>query len=398
MSHVLIVGCGVVGAAIAYELSLSGLKVTVVDQQPPAQAATGAALGVLMGAISHKIKGNAWQMRSTSINRYETLIPELEALTMRRIPLNRQGILMLCFQEEDLADWEKLAAVRSAQGWQLEIWNAAQLQLRCPHLNSEKIVAAIYSPQDRQVEPIPLTLALVEAAQRKGVQFHFGVKVAGYHFDAAQQQMYLYIDTTSTVEKAKFSEIQNVDWLVIAAGTGSTHLQSRQQFSPDADLTKIAISSPNSPQIQPTPVVDIKPVLGQALHLQVNQPLGDPNFQPVITGDDVHVVPRIGSQPITDYWIGATVEFPTDRQIIANPAQLEQVRQQAITFCPALAAAKIIRTWSGLRPRPEGRPAPVIESHGFSNILLATGHYRNGVLLAPATAQKIREVITKGER
>jgi glycine/D-amino acid oxidase-like deaminating enzyme len=397
MSHVLIVGCGVVGAAIAYELSLSGLKVTVVDQQPPAQAATGAALGVLMGAISRKIKGNNWQMRSASLKRYETLIPELEALNRRRISFNRQGILMLCSQEEDVAGWEKLAAVRSEQGWQLEIWNAAQLQLRCPQLNSEKIVAAIYSPQDRQVDPISLTLALVEAAQHKGVQFHFDVKVAGYHFDACDQQMYLYIETTSTAQKALLHEIKHIDWLVIAAGIGSTQLQSIEQTIDAADLTKIAISSLNSPLTQPTPVVDIKPVLGQAIHLQVNQPLGDPKFQPVITGNDVHIVPYIGSQAITDYWIGATVEFPTD-ELIADPTQLDQVRQQAIAFCPALAQAKIIRTWSGLRPRPENRPAPVIELHNSSNILLATGHYRNGVLLAPATAQKIREIITKGER
>jgi len=394
MSHVLIVGCGVVGAAIAYELSLSGLEVTVVDQQPPAQAATGAALGVLMGAISHKIKGNAWQMRSASLQRYETLIPELEALTMRRIPFNRQGILMLCFQE-DVAGWEKLAAVRAAQGWQIEIWNATQLQLQCPQLNCEKIVAAIYSPQDRQVDPISLTLALVEAAQRQGVQFHFGVKAAGYHIDASDRQMYFYLDTTSTPHKAILDGIQNVDWLIIAAGTGSTQLQSIQHTN--VSLTKIAISSSTSPLTQPTPVVDIKPVLGQAIHLQVNQPVGDPKFQPVITGDDVHIVPCMGSQPITDYWIGATVEFPTDK-LIADPAQLEQVRQQAIAFCPALAEAKIIRTWSGLRPRPEGRPAPVIELHNLSNILFATGHYRNGVLLAPATAQKIREIITRGER
>ncbi len=68
--------------------------------------------------------------------------------------------------------------------------------------------------------------------------------------------------------------------------------------------------------------------------------------------------------------------------------------QQAIALCPALAEASIVRTWSGLRPRPEGRPAPIIDRlPGFSNVLLATGHYRNGVLLAPATAQMIRQMI-----
>jgi glycine/D-amino acid oxidase-like deaminating enzyme len=118
--NVVIIGCGVVGAAIAYQLSLvKGLKITVFDQQPPAQASTGAALGVLMGVISQKIKGKAWQMRQTSIQRYETLIPELEALTSRRIPFNRQGILSLGLQEENLAAWEQLVEIRHSQGWDL---------------------------------------------------------------------------------------------------------------------------------------------------------------------------------------------------------------------------------------------------------------------------------------
>ena len=97
-----------------------------------------------------------------------------------------------------------------------------------------------------------------------------------------------------------------------------------------------------------------------------------------------------------DYWVGATVEFPTNGdEVVAAPEKLEAVRQKAIAFCPALAEAAVVRTWSGLRPRPEGTPAPVIgHVQGKSHVLLATGHYRNGVLLAPATAQGIREIIS----
>jgi glycine/D-amino acid oxidase-like deaminating enzyme len=363
MSHVVVIGCGVVGAAIAYELSLvPGLTVTVLDKQPPAQAATKAALGVLMGVISHKIKGNAWKMRQTSIQRYETLIPELEALTQRKIPFNRQGILMLCFEGEDLVRWENLVEIRKSQGWQLEIWDNAQLQSNCPHLNCEKIVAAVYSPQDRQVDPVALTLALVDAAQRNGVTCHFGVTVEGY--DHLRRQ--IQIKSIGAIDES--SLLQNVDWLVVAAGLGSSQLTASLQQQ-----------------------IDIRPVLGQALHLQLQHPIGNPDFQPVITGDDVHIVP-VG---MGEYWVGATVEFPSDGlDVVADASQLEAVRQQAIAFCPALATATITKTWSGLRPRPEGRPAPIIgHLPGYTNVLLATGHYRNGVLLAPATAQAIREAI-----
>lgn len=134
-------------------------------------------------------------------------------------------------------------------------------------------------------------------------------------------------------------------------------------------------------------------MLGQALYLRLGHPIGNLDFQPVITGDDVHIVP-VGRG---DYWVGATVEFPTNGdEVVAAPEMLEAVRQSAIAFCPALAKATVVRTWTGLRPRPEGRPAPIIgHLQGFSNVLLATGHYRNGVLLAPATAQAIRQMIAQ---
>ncbi|WP_373525949.1 NAD(P)/FAD-dependent oxidoreductase [Nostoc sp.] len=390
--NVVIIGCGVVGAAIAYELSLvKGLKITVCDRQPPAQASTGAALGVLMGAISQKIKGKAWQMRQTSIQRYETLIPELEALTGRKIPFNRQGILMLLSDshlkagQEGISAWEKLVEIRHSQGWHLEIWDTAKLKNICPQINHEKITGAVYSPQDRQLDPIALTLALVEAAQQNGVTFKFGVAVLDAPISTLESSPQLCTQLETTEGKIA------ADWFVIAAGLGSTALTAKLNQ-----------------------MIDIRPVLGQALQLRLGYLLGNPDFQPAITGNDVHIVP-VGS---TDYWVGATVEFPSDGnessplrgfpplkelanpegEILPNQELLEALREQAIAFCPELATATILCTWSGLRPRPEGRPAPVIgKLPGFSNVLLATGHYRNGVLLAPATAYAIREMIISHE-
>ncbi len=361
--NVIIIGCGVVGAAIAYELShISGINITVFDQQPPAQASTGAALGVLVGIISQKVKGKAWKMRQASIQRYETLIPELETLTGQTIPFNRQGILHLCLEGDNLADWEKLAATRHSTGWQLEIWDTAKLKDICPQVNHPQVIGAVYSPQDRQLDPTALTLALVTGAQQKGVNFQFGVKVLGIPTPETSQP--LTVETTA----GNFS----ADWLVIAAGLGSTELTAQLHQK-----------------------VDIRPVLGQALQVSLGHSLGNPDFQPAINGNDVHIVPIGGG----DYWLGATVEFPTNGdEIPPNHELLESVKQQAIAFCPELATAQIIRTWSGLRPRPEGRPAPVIEIlPGFNHVLLATGHYRNGVLLAPATASAIREKILSGE-
>lgn len=359
---VAVVGCGIVGAAIAYELSqIPGLTVTVVDRQQPAQASTGAALGVLMGAISQKAKGKNLQMRLFGIQQYNRWVPVIEELTGRRILFNQQGILRLCFVGEDLDVWRSLSRIRHQQGWTLEVCDCSVLSSRYPFLNLNNVIGAIYSPHDRQIDPTAMTLGLVEAALHQGASFHFGVQVT----DVALDDRIVTLQTTQAAIDA--------DWLIIAAGLGSPTLTEKLKYA-----------------------IDIRPVLGQALQVTLPQPLSNPHEQPAITGNDVHLVPVGGN----DYWIGATVEFANEwdakAALALAPAadRLQKVMQQAISMCPALKNATIVRQWFGLRPRPFGRPAPIIEPvPGHPNVILASGHYRNGVLLAPATAAKVREMI-----
>jgi glycine oxidase len=361
MSKIVIIGCGIVGAAIAYELSLiPGLEITVIEKYTPAAGATGAALGVLMGAISQKRKGRAWHFRSNSLQRYQSLIPELETKTGLKIPVNRQGILKLLFTGENLEKWHKLREFRATEGWELVIGDRTFLAEHCPHLVNQEIIGAVYSPQDGQVNPVVLTNALVAAARSNGVEFQFGVEVQDFNTQT---------DELSTCQSLVTSNGNlEVEQLIISAGLGSTPLtQSLKQEMP------------------------IRPVLGQAIKLQLEQPLGNPDFQPVVTGNDVHLVPLGNHQ----YWLGATVEFPTETgAIVAEAKLLEAVLQEAIAFCPELKSATILETWSGKRPRPENIPAPIIEKlSGYSNVLLATAHYRNGVLLAPATALAVVQIL-----
>ncbi|MEC4985498.1 MAG: FAD-dependent oxidoreductase [Oscillatoria sp. PMC 1068.18] len=364
MMKVGVVGCGVVGAAIAYELSrVDGLNVTLFDRQTPASGSTAAALGVLMGAISQKTKGRSWRLREASLRRYDSLIAELNEITQQELPYNQQGILKLRFAEEDGDRWKKLIQVRNSQGWNLELWDLVSLREKCPQLQNDQIVGAVYSPQDRQVDPTALTQALVTAARINGVNCQFGLELQNFATTTVTGSNEQICQQIYTPDQA-----YDIDWLVISAGLGSLNLTTSLNQK-----------------------VDIRPVLGQALHIKLKQPLGNPNFQPVITGDDVHLVP-LGNQ---EYWLGATVEFPDNTdEIKPNNSLLTQVKNQAISFCPALADATILRSWSGKRPRPEGQSAPIISKlTGYRNVLLATGHYRNGVLLAPATALQIKAMI-----
>jgi glycine/D-amino acid oxidase-like deaminating enzyme len=371
--HIAIVGCGIIGAMAAYELSQhSEFKITVIDRQLPAQGATQAALGVLMGAISQKVKGRAWNLRETSLKRYETLIPELEATAGERILFNRKGIVKLCLAGEEQPDWDSLVEIRRSQGWRLERWSLAELQQHCPQIISSRVTGAIYSPNDRQLDPKALTLTLVKAAQQRGVQFCFQTEIRGF----VSSQAAAGLRSCEAIETVQ--DRIAVDAIVVTAGLGTTPvLQSlRQGRSADAAAEKI---------------VDVRPVLGQAVRMRLPEPLGDPAFQPVVTGDDIHLVP-LGDR---EYWVGATVEFPPEAgELLPDAERLQIVLNGAIEFCPALAAGEIVQQWSGLRPRPQQRPAPVIEPMpGYRNVIVATGHYRNGVLLAPATAQIVRSMI-----
>ncbi|MEO0947525.1 MAG: FAD-dependent oxidoreductase [Cyanobacteria bacterium J06641_5] len=352
MKQIAIVGGGVVGAAIAYELSCTaGMQVTLLEGATEfATQSTGAALGVLMGAISRKTKGRAWKLRQASLRRYQTLIPELEALTGKAIAFNRQGILKLVRSTDDWAKWhDEFLGLRREQGWQLERWTPAEIARRQPDLDLTGCLGGIYSPQDGQVDPVELTQALIAGARLQGADCRCGVRVL--EIPRAEGGCCDRLITTA-------GEIR-CDGAIVTAGLGSMALTGSD------------------------PSFQLQPVLGQARRVRLSREL-NVGFTPVVTADDVHLMP-LGDR---EYWVGATVEFgEAERAAVAAPEALATVWEGAISFCPALAAAEIVREWWGLRPRPMGQGAPVVKQlAGFTNVWLATGHYRNGVLLAPATA------------
>jgi glycine oxidase len=368
VAKITIIGAGVVGGAIAYELSKNiQNEITIIDQNEVGMGCTSAALGVLMGIISKKTKGRAWQLREHSIQRYKSLVTELEELTGESIYYNQQGIVKLLFAEDDLTSWEKLSEIRQKQGWELQVWNSKKLIEKLPQIQSfqnHNLIGAIYSPQDGQIHPTQLTQGLVKAAQLNGVKCYLGQKVQKIEtkpLNDRKNGQYCKIYT----EGAEY----DTDILIITAGLGATFL---------TELLK-----------KP---VDIRPVLGQALQFILENSCQNFDFQPVITGNDVHIVPLENQE----YWVGATLEFPNEKgQIFAEDQLLEEVRQKAMEFCPQLNYAKIVKTWSGQRPRPYNQSAPIISKlEGYNNIILAAGHYRNGVLLAPSTALKVKEMLT----
>ncbi len=344
---IVIVGCGIVGATLAYELSQNFAVQVLESRSSPAQESTGAALGLLMGVISQKVKGRAWQWRQEGLRYYQRLLPELAAINLPVLH-NHQGLLKLVADPADLAKWQSLAEIRIQQGWPMEIWSAAQILDRCPFLEISDQTSAVYSPADWQIHPAQMTRALVQAAARQGAGFHWNTNVLQVTDGG--------VDTAMGFVAA--------DRVIITAGLGSSLLTAKSE--------------------QP---LELMPVLGQAIHYRLS---GFPDFHPVVTSNDVHVVPLGGGE----YWVGATVEFPVGTEVIPSAESFAELQSNAHKFFPALATAEILATWSGLRPRPVGRPAPVVERlGGYQNVIVAAGHYRNGVLLAPATAGIVQEFL-----
>lgn len=365
-----IVGCGIVGAAIAHRLSQnSDYQVSVWESKSEESfGATGSALGVLMAVISPKLKGKHLKMRLDSIQSFDPWIESLQSQTGMTIPYNQQGIVQLMFDPEQFQRWEKTESVRQRQGFPLERWSRAETLEHFPFIEAAKelesgqgFVGAIYSPSDRQLDPVALTQACRKAAIQNGAQIHYNSPVE--------------IGTPKSTESKKQlkgirvnGEFISVDILILSAGLSSTSLTTALQQT-----------------------IPIRPVLGQALRLKLASPWPIPT--PVINGAHVHLIP-LNSHEL---WVGATVEFPdpeTGQPFTANPQTLEQLRKQAIALYPELARAEVVESWSGLRPRPVERAAPIIEwLPNYQNVIVATGHYRNGVLLAPMTANCVEAML-----
>jgi glycine oxidase len=344
--QVVIVGCGVVGATIAYQLSRLSFAVQVIEaRSQPGMGATGAALGVLMAICSQKPDGDLVKLRLASLSRYDRLIADLIAETGLDIPYNRAGILSLYHAPDVAAKWLPTILARQTQGFSLDWLDTEALRSQYPQL---KASSGMYSGCDRALNPTKLVQALVQAAQQLGADFVFNQPVE------------------------KLADLPKSDWTVITAGLGSNQLLD---FGDRGDAPLLI------------------PVGGQAIEVY----LPGLNVAQVIhavdaDGSDINIVP-LGQDR---YWIGATVEF--DPTVLPRESNIAALLDQASQFCPLMSQAEVLRTWAGDRPRPRQVRSPIL---GFvpehQNLLVATGHYRNGILMAPISAQIITDLITQGD-
>ncbi len=347
----MVVGGGVIGAACARAAALRGLRVGLCEPGPDRAAASPASAGMLAAQIEpadDTFRGLGVRGRDL----YEGLAPTLRETTGLDIGFWRAGIASVAFDDT------------AAEGLRDVVAQQRQAGLRCDWLEADDVAerfpgaapgscGALYAPEDGTVDPVALTRALLADARRLGVT----------------------VVTERVVRIATSAKGQRVTGVALADGTIR------------AEHVVIAAGA-WSPGIGGLPrPLRVEPVRGQMA--AAPWPQGMPPA--ILYADHSYVLARAG-----EAWMGSTMEHVGFDARVTD-AGIAQIVSGAARLLPTLAAARPTRTWAGLRPvTPDGRPIVGADPE-IRGLWYATGHGRNGILLAALTGDIIADLLAKGE-
>jgi len=351
---VVVVGAGVIGLSIAWKSASSGMRVAVVDPSP-GSGSSWAAAGMLAPVTEvHYGEEPLLALNRSSAALWPEFARQLEAASGLPVGYLACGTLLVAAEEADLALLEELHGFQQELGLEVEWLSARRARLLEPNL-APGIRAAMFAAGDHQVDNRLLVAALIAAAQRSGCSFHAVRAVAVERAGNSVEGVSL-----------EGGSIVRAPVVVLAAGAWSGDIGG----VPEALLPPVR---PVKGQIMRTTSAPGPPVLERTLRGFVN-------------GRHVYLVPRSNGTVV----IGGTVEEQGFDTSVTAGAVYEILRD-AHRLVPAVTELQLDEAIAGLRPgSPDnapivGAPAPS-ELTGF---LVATGHYRNGVLLAPLTTDAV---------
>ncbi len=342
---ILIAGGGVIGLTTALALARERVAVTIVDAGAP--AATAAAAGMLAPTFESALHAGASleAFARKSLALWRVLAPLLVEETGIAVDFETSGIVSVVFDDEagDFPeDMKGGKALTPAEARALE-----------PALG-DAIRAAWFAPEDAQIDPRALLLALHAALARRGVTVIRGKRIAAVE------------SAGGAVNGAILSNGQRIAAGAVILATGA-HVEG----------------------LSPLPAGAVFPVKGEALALARGP--GAPAH--VIRTRSAYLCPKASGRVI----VGAS-EIAGDRSLTTDDARLDALKKGAFRAAPALAGAAELERWAGLRPATaDGLPIIGPAPDGPERLFYALGHYRNGVLLAPATAGAMVGIILAGE-
>ncbi len=329
---VAIAGGGVIGGAITLELARAGLRVAVFDRQYPGQEASWASAGILSPAPESPAMIVLVPLGSASLALYPQFVAQVEEISRKSTGFRPKGTLEALFSRDTKAELSTIIALHHGLGLRAEPLRAEDARELEPAL-SEEVAAAVLRPDEASVDNRALTTAILEAAQRSGAEIFSG-----------------------NGAKAIWREKNR-----IAAGCFSAAIEGIAPYAP------------------------VRPAKGQMVALRAD----DLKIERVLWSEKIYLVPRNDGRIVA----GATVEYAGfDKRTTAGG--IEKILSAAIELAPGLANARIEETWAGLRPDSPDH-LPILGPTDIDGLLMATGHFRSGILLTPITARLVREWITE---
>ena len=342
-SDVVVVGGGIIGAAIAWRLATKDATVTLVDPAP-GLGATHAAAGMLAPVTElHYGEERLLRLNLESARRYPEFVAELGA----DVGYRRTGTVVAAWDAADLAALRDLARLHDSLGLTSEMLTARELRALEPAV-APGLPGGLYAADDHAVDPRRLHHVLLSAS---------GATV--------QRQAVVSIGD-GTVTLADGGAISAAT-IVVAAGAHCGHI----------------------PGVPAVATNGLRPVKGQTLRLRAGTPVIDHVLRGSVRGNPVYLVPRADGELV----IGASSEEAGYDERPRAGAVYELLRDAQLLL-PATLEMELVEVSTGLRPATPSN-APVIGAVG-SGLVVATGHYRNGVLLAPITADAVAELVLHG--
>lgn len=340
---VVVLGGGVIGCASALRLAEAGAKVVVYERSAPGAEASSAAAGILGAQIEARAPGPATDLSLASRELWPGFAEKLRKGTGIDVEQRTCGVLELA------SDAAGLDAVASHAAWQTELGltverlDAEAVRAIEPALAGE-LAGGVRFVGDGRVDPPKLMRAVQVAASRAGVRFTTGTQARSVEH-ARGRVTGVSLDDGRAIAAAH---------VVVAAGSWSSLIGG-------LPIERLAV----------------RPARGQIVELTTGAPL----FRSVVFAPGCYFSPRDDGRLL----VGSTLEFVGFRREVTARA-VRDLLDAALRIAPALADAAIGRTWSGFRPATDsGRP--LLGPAGVEGLVLATGHFRNGILLAPITAE-----------
>jgi glycine oxidase len=350
---VAIIGAGVVGLGIAWRLTARGAVVDVFDRGRAGAGASHAAAGMLAACCEAEPGEEALvALGRDSQARWPGFAEELQRASGIDVELRREGTLVLALTADDQAEIAHRLEFQRRLDLPLEWLSAAATRAREPHV-AGKIAGALFSPQDHQVDNRKLVQALHIAAAAAGAKIHEHRPVKNIIAQAGRATGVGFEDAT----------VSTADKVVLAAGAWSRGIAG----------------------LPPDRRPPVRPVKGQMLALRMAPTA--PLLNHVLWAPGAYLVPRRDGRLI----VGGTVEEKGFDQAITAGGVMALL-DAAWRAIPAVEDLPIDEIWVGHRPGSRD-DAPILGPGPLENLFYATGHHRNGILLAPITADTMARLV-----